>query len=177
MIELWLFLKAINPKTWLYIAILAALSITAYKCYSYVFNRGLSHQKEVDSQSIQKFQRQIALDRDLYAQSLKDSSKQTLAWQAKTDKANEEANNAQIKLQNITADNRKLTDSLQQLTSKADERISLPDTTKDAINEYTTVLGQVFAECTAKYSELGIQARKNGIDQQKLIDSYPQTKE
>ena len=173
MLPIWIFLKSINPKIWLYIVILAALSFTAYRGYSYAFYRGVSHQKEVDSQSIQALQRQIALDRDLYAQSLKDSSKQTLDWQAKTDKANEDANNAKQKLETIAANNARLVASLRNTTNKASERIKLPDTTKDAADQYAITASIILNDCVSKYSELGKIADSHVIDEQKLIDSYP----
>lgn len=173
MTELWLFLKAINPKIWLYIAILAALSFTVYRCYSYSFNRGVSHQKKVDSKSIEGLQRQIALDRDLYAQSLIDSSNQTKQWQAKTDKANEDANNAKQKLETITANNARIVASLRNTTNKANERIKLPDTTKDSADQYAIAESSVLNDCVSKYSELGKIADSHVIDEQALIDSYP----
>ena len=142
-----------------------------------MFEGGVSHQKELDSQSIEALQKQIALDRDLYAQSLIDSSNQAKQWQAKTDKANEDANNAKQKLETITANNARLVVSLRDTTNKANERIKLPDTTKDSTDQYAITASSLLNDCVSKYSELGKIADSHVIDEQKLIDSYPQTKE
>ena len=180
MLSIFLFLKSINPKIWLYLAITAILMFGAYKAYSYAYNKGSDDRGAKDDKKyalvIAQKQKQIDIDRDMYNQSLLDASKTQQIWQAKVDTATQDANNAKAKLEILRGDNQRLNDSLHSVTSKANQRISLPDTPKTDITEYTAALSTVFEQCSSEYLKLATTATDDSISFKQVIDSYPQSK-
>lgn len=50
---------------------------------------------------------------------------------------------------------------------------SLPSLTRDAVNQYAAVAGDVFAECTDRYSRLAETTDSINNDRQTLIDGWP----
>lgn len=172
MITSWLLARALDWRTYAAIALLACLGTIAYKIDKHGYNNGVAQANK----TIAALNAQISADHDLYAQSILDSSKIQTEWQAKIDKANEDAHNAQIKLETASRDNQRIIDSLRVTTSKASERAKMPTTPKDAIIDYTETLTDVFKDCTIKYADLAKQADSESIDKQAMIDSYPQSK-
>lgn len=172
-----LFLKTLNPKVWLYFAITAILMFGAYKAYSYAYNNGSDDRGAKDDKKyalvIALLKKQIETDREMYNQSILDASKQQSEWMSKYQLAETKANEAQKQLQVISIKSDSLVKQLRDTTDQATKRASLPETTDTARIEYISILSGVFNDCTAKYSELAIEARRSGINEQKLIDSYP----
>ena len=169
MITSWLLQRALDWRTYAVIALLACLGTITYKIDQHGYNRGVSQaNKTVDG-----LKAQISADHDLYAQSVLDSSKIQAEWQAKVDNATQDANNAKTKLEILRDDNQRLNDSLHVTTAKANQRISLPDTPKVDITEYTAALSDVFEQCTSEYLKLGEIAQSDAIDAKQVIDGYP----
>lgn len=176
MITSWLLQRALDWRTYAVIALLACLGTITYKIDQHGYNRGISHQMEQDVLIITALQKQVQIDRDMYAQSILDSSKIQTEWQAKVDNATQDANNAKTKLEILRGDNQRLNDSLRSVTSKANQRISLPATPKTDIAEYTTALSDVFEQCSSEYLKLAEIAQSDAINAKQVIDSYPQSK-
>jgi len=172
MIYTWLFARLLDWRTYAVTAMAGLLCTLTYKVEQYGYQRGAAQ----SSGTISALNKQINDGRDLYAQSVLDSSKIQTEWQAKVDNATQDANNAKVKLETISGDNQRLNDSLRSVTSKANQRISLPDTPKTNITEYTTALSTVFNECTSEYLKLAELAQSDAIDAKQVIDSYPQSK-
>ena len=162
----------LNWRTWGILALLAVMATVAYKINQHGYNRGVSQANK----TIKGLKAQIDADHDLYAQSVLDSSKIQTEWQAKVDTATQDANNAKTKLEILRGDNQRLNDSLRSVTSKANQRISLSNTPKTDIAEYTTTLSTVFEQCTSEYLKLATNAQSDSINAKQVIDSYPQSK-
>ena len=173
MITSWLLQRALDWRTYAVIALIAIVGTLTYKIERHGYNKGYGAGIDKNAGLLITANAQIAADADLYKQSLIESSKTQAEWMNKYQLEEGKANEAQIKLKTVNDSLRVSSDRLRVTTDQAAKRISLPNTAKASTIEYTTVLGQVFSECTAKYSELAVEARRNGIDEQKLIDSYP----
>lgn len=176
MITSWLLQRALDWRTYAVIALLAVFGFGVHKVDQHGYNKGYAKAITVDASKMQSMQKQIDVDRDMYAQSVLEASKIQQTWQSKVDSANEDANNAKAKLEILRGDNQRLNDSLHVTTSKANQRISLPDTTKTDITEYTSTLSDVFERCTSEYLKLGEIAQSDAINAKQVIDSYPQSK-
>ena len=173
MITSWLLSRLLDWRTYAFVALVGILLTLTYKVEQYGYQRGVAQ----SSGTIAALNKQISDGRDLYAKSLQDSLRKQTKWQAKVDTATQDANNAKAKLEILRGDNQRLNDSLRVTTSKANQRISLPDTTKTDIAEYTAALSDVFERCTSEYLKLGEIAQSDAINAKQVIDSYPQTKE
>ena len=172
MITSWLLQRALDWRTYAVLALFACLGAITYKIDQHGYNNGVAQANK----TIEALKAQISADHDLYAQSVLDSSKIQAEWQAKVDNATQDANNAKTKLEILRDDNQRLNDSLRTVTSKANQRISLPTTTKTDIAEYTTTLSDVFEQCTSEYLKLATTATDDSISFKQVIDSYPQSK-
>ena len=169
MIYTWFLLRLLDWRTWAILALLAVIGTAAYKIHQHGYNRGVVQSAEV----IESLNEQIKLDRDLYAQSILESSKTQTEWMTKYQNAEHRANEQIKSLQIINAQSTGIIDRLRDTTKQANERINLPNTPKDTADEYVNTLTNVFNDCTGKYVELAKIADQYEIDQQKLIDSYP----
>ena len=172
MITSWLLQRALDWRTYAVVALLACLGTVTYKIDQHGYNNGVAQANK----TIAALNAQISADHDLYEQSVLDSSKIQTEWQAKVDQATQDANNAKTKLEILRGDNQRLNDSLRSVTSKANQRISLPDTPKVDIAEYTAALSTVFEQCTSEYLKLATNAQSDSINAKQVIDSYPQSK-
>lgn len=172
MIYTWLFARLLDWRTYAVTAMAGLLCTLTYKVEQYGYQRGAAQ----SSGTISALNKQINDGRDLYAQSVLDSSKIQTEWQAKVDQATQDANNAKTKLEILRGDNQRFNDSMRTITAKANQRISLPATTKTDIAEYTTALSDVFNECTSEYLKLATNAQSDSINAKQVIDSYPQSK-
>jgi glutamate-1-semialdehyde aminotransferase len=159
----------LNWRTWAILALLAVMATVAYKINQHGYNRGVTQANSV----IEGLSKQINDSHELYVQSLQNSLRKQTEWQAMADQATQDANNAKAKLETIARDNQRLNDSLRTITSKANQRIILPDTTKADITEYTTALSDVFERCTSEYLKLAELAQSDAINAKQVIDSYP----
>lgn len=162
----------LNWRTWVILAFLAVMATVAYKIDKNGYNRGVTQSNSV----IEGLNTQINDGHELYAQSLQNSLRKQTEWQAVADQATQDANNAKAKLETIARDNQRLNDSLRSVTSKANQRISLPATPKADIAEYTTTLSTVFEQCSSEYLKLAELAQSDSINAKQVIDSYPQSK-
>ena len=172
MITSWLLSRLLDWRTYAVIAMAGLLCTLTYKVEQYGYQRGVAQ----SSGTIAALNKQISDGRDLYAKSLQESLRKQTDWQSKADQATQDANNAKAKLEILRGDNQRLNDSLHSVTSKANQRISLPTTPKADITEYTTALSDVFEQCTSEYLKLGEIAQSDSISFKQVIDSYPQSK-
>jgi hypothetical protein len=169
MIYTWFLSRLLDWRTWAILALLAVIGTSIYKTKQSSFNAGVAQSAEV----VTALQNQINLDRELYAQSILESSKTQTEWMTKYQNAEHRANEQIKSLQIINAQSTGIIDRLRDTTKQANERINLPNTPKDTTDEYVAALTNVFNDCTGKYVEMAKVADQYEIDQQKLIDSYP----
>jgi ribonuclease HII len=171
----------LNPRNWLYAAILGFVAFIGVTIHHKGVLSGKATQSADDIKSINlinekntELQKQIENARQIYNQSLLDASKQSLDWSTKVLNAESKANEAQAQINIITANNHVLSDKLRDTTAEANRRASLPSTSADSSSDYIKIANSILNDCTAKYLDMAKTVDEQQIDEQKLIDSYPQ---
>lgn len=93
------------------------------------------------------------------------------AMQSQLQKAINEHQERETALAHDVASTRATADSLRH--QLAASRRDLSHATRASVDQYAATLGAVFAECTARYSELAEQAQGIASDAKQLSDAWP----
>lgn len=93
------------------------------------------------------------------------------AWQAQTNKANNDSKKRETKLlAGIAAADLQSSGLREQLETT---RLSLPGLTRNAVEQYASTAGAVFRECTERYTRVATEAERVSSDYQTLVAAWP----
>ena len=152
-------MRWLNPGRWLLIlAVLAFLGV--------LDRIRMQHHRALGKQDILVPQRKAAL----LAQQASDDKERH--WQNQLTKANQDATKLRTQLAADAATARSAVNGLRNDLRAASSQLS--EAPRATLVKYINTSGELFAECVQEYADLAAKADGHAIDQQTLIQGWPQ---
>lgn len=181
--EISLFLKALDPRTWMKIIGTIVITLLLVTLVYKVEQWGESRRAEQDNKTIVAQQTKITdltveinQANELYNKNVAANEAEALGWRTKLQESNDEAakelNAAKAVSANTTAINSQLR---QQLSTASDKVSRLPDTAaaRAATAEYVSTLSSAFGDCTRQYQDMADLATIYATDAKRLYNGWP----
>ena len=106
-----------------------------------------------------------------YAQAQQQALDETTRLQAQKDKATKDAAKRALKLEADLATARLIGDGLRD--DLAASRLQLSDASRSSLNQYTSTLSVVLAECVRSFESMAAKADGHAADARTLIEAWP----